>query len=558
MIVLDAEWPTLNERHMHMCGTLDTTTGEYACHENPASLEVWLSRRPMQPLCGHRIVYADMPALRDRWGVDISKRELIDTYTLSTLFRPTRLDGGHSLGEWGRRLGDYKGDFTDFDEPAEGETWHRWWTRMRDYMEQDVRLTEKLHRELTRKLAGAGFSQLSIDNELQIARIVQEQIDTGFKFDVEKATSLYVRLGAKRNAIRRELQHRFPPIVTQRWSEKTGKELKPHVEEFNPGSRQQVAKRLMSAGVKLTEVTPSGQYKISDELLQQIPHPVAQEVGEYMMLEKRISQMDGWFKYYNDSTGRIHGKVNPLGTNTHRQSQSRPNLAQIPSTRKPYGKECRELFCVPDAHKLVGIDASALELRLLANRLLDPEFKKQVEEGDVHTYNQQQAGLATRDEAKTFIYAFIYGASDAKLADILKCSVGAARSVRARFLKNMPAFEQFKRRTEAEAQSGTITLLDGSKVWVDSMHSVLNYQLQGDGAVVMKQALINFYPILKEQGAKLVVQAHDEWQIETPYYNADVVGAHGVHAIEQVTDQFDMFVKLTGEYQVGNNWASTH
>jgi DNA polymerase I-like protein with 3'-5' exonuclease and polymerase domains len=563
-LILDAEWTTIAPHRIHMVGVYNTSDSTYSHFSDRAAFIDYMSRHKQSAVAGHRLVFADVPMIRDRWGYDLREHVLVDTYTLSTMWRPGYFLGDHSLGAWGKRLKDYKGEFTDFDEPAEGETRDAWQARMAVYMKQDVMLTLKLLNHLSDKLDAEGFSQSSVLMEQQVARIVQEQIENGFFFDIEKATSLYVMLTARRSAKLSELQIMFPPLVEERWSEKTGKRLKDNVIEFNPASRQQVAARLVGAGVKLKDRTepsksfPNGQWKINEEILEKIPHPAAQLVAEYMMLEKRIGQLDQWFEYYNEDTHRIHGKVNPIGTNTRRQSQSRPNLAQIPSLRKPYGKECRELFTVPENCKLVGIDASALELRLFANRLGSEEYREVVTTGDVHTYNMEAAGLENRDQAKTFIYAFLYGAGVRRIAGILGCSEKAAKQTMDRFASNIPGFRKFKASIEEAAARSGITLIDGSKIQVEEKHKILNYQLQGDGAVAMKQALVNFYPDIRRNQAKLVVQAHDEWQIETPYHCCDVIGELGVKAIEKVTDDFDMFVPLTGEYQIGRSWADTH
>ena len=89
------------------------------------------------------------------------------------------------------------------------------------------------------------------------------------------------------------------------------------------------------------------------------------------MLQKRIAQIDSWLKVAHEQTGRVHAYVNHNGTITGRMTHRSPNMAQIPSISSSYGKECRECWSVPEGYKLVGIDASALELRMLAHYMND-------------------------------------------------------------------------------------------------------------------------------------------------------------------------------------------
>ncbi len=560
MIVMDCEWPINQPDKIWMVGALHVETNCYTRFDSPDALDIYLTYYDEDEIVGHYFIFADMPRLRKCWGIDLSNRTIYDTWTMGSFYKPRPEDNaGQSLKAWGGRIGEPKLDFTDFDEPAEGETQEEWWARMATYLEQDVKTNWEVYRYLHDLIEKAGMSFTALACELRIAKIVQQQIENGFFFDMEKATQLYVRMTSAQREVKQELQKLFPPIVIDRGEGKSGRKLKDKVIEFNPGSRQQIATRLQAKGVQFKHKTPGGAVKIDEEVLATVPLPEAAKIAEYLMLDKRISQLDQWFKYYRDDTGCIHGGVNPLGTNTHRQTQSSPNLAQIPSLRVPYGRQCRELFTVPEECKLVGVDASSLELRLLANRLQDPDFKQEVESGDVHTANMQRAGLHDRDQAKTFIYAFIYGARDPKLAQILKCSVAEAGAIRKRFLDNLPAFAEFKERTEKEAkETGLITLLDGSRVWCDSPHRVLNYQLQGDGAVVMKRGLCIAMECLKDTSAKLVVQAHDEWQFQTAFYDCDLVGKLCVKSLEKVSEVFNMYVQLTGEYKVGRSWADTH
>jgi DNA polymerase I-like protein with 3'-5' exonuclease and polymerase domains len=505
---------------------------------------------------GHNIIGFDAPLLRKLWGIDIPEEKLRDTLILSRLYDPPRT-GGHSLAAWGETLGSPTGDFDDYDGGLCQE--------MIDYCQQDVEITVRLYKHLMEKLANKGFKDPCISIEHKVASITKTQVDNGFLLDTEKATEIFQTVSARMFEIERELQEKFQPIVTERWSEKTGKQLKDKVEVFNVGSRQQIAKRLQSIGVKLnkrtekTEKGGGGNIIVDEETLEGINVPEAQLIGEYLMLQKRASQVDSWFKYTDDNN-RVHGRVITNGAVTGRMTHSSPNLAQIPATGKPFGKECRQCWTVPAGSKLVGIDASGLELRMLAHYMDDDAYTAEVLDGDIHTANMNAAGLTERSQAKTFIYAFLYGAGAGKIGSIVGGSYVQGQKLIDAFLENTPALKELKAKVARLSRAGILQGLDGRQLRVRSEHSALNTLLQGAGAIVMKQALINLNESLTRGGIpfKLVANVHDEWQIETPEYFAPFVGKAGVIAIEKAGIDLELRCPLTGEYNIGVDWSETH
>jgi DNA polymerase I-like protein with 3'-5' exonuclease and polymerase domains len=176
----------------------------------------------------------------------------------------------------------------------------------------------------------------------------------------------------------------------------------------------------------------------------------------------------------------------------------------------------------------------------------------------LYTTNQKLAGLKSRDQAKTFIYALIYGAGDAKLGTVVEGGRREGETLRRSFLNNLPSFKSFKDRIKREAANGWVRGLDGRKILVRSEHSALNTKLQGAGAIVMKVALIILNEKLKGLDASFVANVHDEWQIEAHQDIADKVGNLGVKSIEEAGNYLGLKCPLTGEYNVGNNWAETH
>ena len=502
-----------------------------------------------EKVVGHNLIGFDVGVLHRVWGVHIPRDLVVDSLYLSRLYNPSQ-EGGHSLRNWGTILGGTgKLDFTDYDGGLTDE--------MIEYCIADVELTERVHQWLDLQLQKEGFSQQAIDLEHRVGWIVTEQERNGFKLDVPFAEKLMMDLMFEMNNIEADLQSIFPPIVEERWSEKTGKRLKDKVTVFNPGSRKQIAERLQGLGVKFDKKTEKGNIIVDEKVLDGIDRPEAKAVARYMMLQKRVAQIDSWLKAVKDD-GRVHGRVITNGAVTGRMTHQSPNMAQVPAVSAPFGNECRSCWTVDEGNVLVGIDASGLELRMLAHYMDDDDYTNEILNGDIHTANQRAAGLETRPLAKTFIYAFLYGAGDAKIGAIVGGNSGTGRRLKERFLHNTPALEELRRRTDGQAQSGILAGLDGRKLRVRSQHAALNTLLQGAGACVMKQALIHLADKLRNIPHKFVANVHDEWQIETPAHYADTVGRIGVRSIRIAGETLGLRCPLDGEYRVGNNWAETH
>jgi DNA polymerase I-like protein with 3'-5' exonuclease and polymerase domains len=226
-----------------------------------------------------------------------------------------------------------------------------------------------------------------------------------------------------------------------------------------------------------------------------------------------------------------------------------------------YGAECRELWTVEKGMKLVGIDASGLELRMLAHYMKDEAYTNEVVSGDVHTANQKAAGLETRNQAKTFIYAFLYGAGDSKIGKITGGGAKEGQELKLRFLRNTPKLEELRQTIKRLLlNKQTLPGLDGRRLHVRSEHSALNTLLQGAGAIVMKKALVILDQKLRDAGIKykFVANVHDEWQIEVEASRAEEAGKLGVESIKEAGEAFSMRCPLTGEYRVGDNWKDTH
>jgi len=546
LITLDIETNTSHD-NIWVVVTQDVDTGEVLEHYNSYTLEPLLLN--CKGVIGHNIIGFDAPVLERVWGIHIPVDILIDTLVLSRLYNPS-LEGGHSLDSWGKRFGDHKIDFHDYDGGLSDE--------MVEYCRQDVALTTRLYKHLTDTLKREGFSQQCVDLEEKVAIITAQQERNGFMLDVEQATLLWQDITHKMRQITEQLQKVFPPIVEERWSEKTGKRLKDKVTEFNVGSRKQIAERLEGVGVKFKLQTEKGAIIVNEKVLEGIDIPEAKMIYEYLMLQKRAAQIDSWLTH--EKGGRVHGRVITNGAVTGRMTHHSPNLAQVPSVSAPYGRECRSFWCVPEGHKLIGCDASGLELRMLAHYMRDERYTNEILSGDIHTANMKAAGLTDRNQAKTFIYAFLYGAGAAKIGQIVGGGYREGQQLIDSFLRNTPALAKLREKVATHSTGGTLPGLDGRRLRVRSEHAALNTLLQGAGAVVMKQALVLLSESLNQYDIphKLVANVHDEFQIEVPENFADVVGKAAVRAIRNAGDVLDLRCPLDAEYNVGNNWAETH
>ena len=546
LITLDIETNTSHDT-IWCVVTEEVYTGNMAVHTTPETLAPLL--RDAVGVIGHNIIGFDAPVLEKVWSLQIPTEKLKDTLVLSRLWNPS-LEGGHSLDSWGKRFGDHKIDFHDYDGGLSDE--------MVKYCRQDVSLTTRLYKYLINLLNTEGFSDQCVDLEEKVYIITAQQERNGFMLDVEAATTLWQDITHKMRTITAELQKVFPPIVEERWSEKTGKRLKDKVTEFNVGSRKQIAERLEGVGVKFKIQTEKGAIIVNEKVLEGIDIPEAKMIYEYLMLQKRASQIDSWLTHEKD--GRVHGRVITNGAVTGRMTHHSPNMAQVPSVSAPYGRECRSFWIVPEHHKLVGCDASGLELRMLAHYMRDENYTNEILSGDIHTANMKAAGLTDRNQAKTFIYAFLYGAGPAKIGQIVGGGYKEGQKLTDSFLRNTPALARLRERVSKFSAGGTLPGLDGRRIRVRSEHAALNTLLQGAGAIVMKQALVLMVESLDTYAIpyKLVANVHDEFQIEVPENFADVVGKAAVRAIKNAGEVLDLRCPLDAEYNVGNNWAETH
>jgi len=489
---------------------------------------------------------------------------------------PAKLIGSYSLAAWGYRLGEHKGDYSlGFDRFNE---------EMFDYMMQDGAVTLLLYQ----KLMAHEPSALSVELEHRIARLCFQIETNGFPFNEKAAIDLHGRLVDEREQLRVELLNlfpnwkvRLPNFIPKRNNATKGYIAGQPVErwkevEFNPASRDHIADRLTAKyGWKPQVFTDNGKPVVDDDVLSVLPFPEAQKLARFFLLEKRIGQLaegnQAWLKVCKH--GKIHARYTPNGTVTGRSTHSHPNISQVPRVSSEFGRDCRALFHVPQGWVQLGADQSGLELRALASDLSGlagdgGNYARIVTQGDVHTTNQLAAGLSTRDGAKTFIYAFLYGAGDEKIGSIVGKGREAGRKLKAAFLAKTPGLDALLKIVKGAAKRGFIKGIDGRKIPIRSEHSALNMRLQNAGAVVCKQWGCDWDDALKATGLRhgwdgdyvFLSWSHDEYQLavrDDPEL-IETVKRIGIETGRNAGLPFNFQCPLDVDVKVGRNWAECH
>ena len=526
---------------------------------------------------GHNILGFDLPCLKKLWDIDIDYRKVKDTLVLSTLFYPER-KGGHSLEQWGIRLNNEKGKHTD---------WSKISSDMISYCMQDVRLTGQVYKHLldTEK---DSFSDGSIELEHMIKHVITQQERKGFYLDEKKTHILLSEIKSKSDEILLQVRQEVKPSVRlvreviPRYKKDgclaaTGLQSidRPHetvggpfsmisFEPFNLGSPKQIIARMERFGWKPVEFTEKGQAKITQKNLETVSSTAPSSIrnlAKWKMLETRVKTMEGWLDALS-SDGRVHGKVFPMGAVTGRMTHAEPNLANIVSSNKPYGTELRSCWTVEnvDTHCLVGMDVKGLELRMLAHYMQDDNFTSEVIDGDPHTYNQNAAGLETRAQAKTFIYALLYGAGAAKIGSIINGNSRQGKETQEKFLRNVPKLGKLIGAVQKKASRGYIRGIDGRKLWIRQARAALNTLLQGGGAIVCKQWSIILHDEIQKRNldAHLVNTIHDEQQYEVSKEHSEELMEIADTTMLKTGEFFNMRLPLNADATMGTTWAETH
>lgn len=632
MLVFDIETdgllPVVSKLYCISIG--DTETGEIQAYD-PEHAKDGVRRllshlRRGGQICGHNVINYDIPALEklfpwfrltraDEGGVRdtlvlarliYSNIENIDLGLMKKGVLPSKLYKSHTLKAWGYRLGVHKGEYGEQEE-----AWDEYTPEMLAYNEQDVRVTMALFD----KLDAAKYSETAIELEHRVSWLMARQERNGFPFNVKAAEELEATLRARAAVIDEQLRQEVPPLPDKVFIPKRDNKTKGYkkgvpiqrFKPFNPNSRKQIEYLIRSVhsyspdDADLYDIPDDadkpdlGEYrlKIDEETFsyikkdaaasEEVKH-LAELLEESLLLSKRLGQLaDGnhaWLKEYDRKDGKMHGRVITNGTVSGRAAHAHPNVAQVPAVGSPYGKECRALFNAGKWYE-VGVDASGLELRCLAHYMHpydDGEYAETILNGDIHTKNQEAAGLPTRNDAKRFIYGFLYGAGDAKIGKLIGGDASDGKKIKRKFLAATPALKILRdaiQNTIVEMTHGKVTRwkrhylrgLDGRLLHVRSPHSALNLLLQSAGAVVCKWWICRTEERMLERGYRhgwdgdfaFMAWIHDE--IQAACRTEEIAAAfveEAQAAMRDTQDALGFRMQLDTEGKIGKTWADCH
>lgn len=718
----------LKEVSLFFCAVVeDVDTGDIWYYEPDQIDEFCCKLDEADWLIGHNIIGYDIPAMAKLHGWMPRKGVVIyDTLIAARMYNPSlemhpdcpkkvwsehkqdwKNVGPHTLMNLGYIVGEHKDSF------GEDKAFDAFCPEMLSYCAQDVNVNVKVFHWLRRQMKG--WSDLSLQVEMEVAEYISWQMREGWWFDIEAADKLHNELQERMHELEEQVRHTFPPIYKPKTMVKDDdgnsipKVVQPKVtkagslssvslknifgemfdfyipvpehrfyadrveyysgsftpvvtEEFNLGSRQQIAERMQRAGWVPEKFTEKGNIIIDDEALESMAEagiPEGVLLQEYFKVSKILSMVTGWIEHYDWDTGAIHGYVNSVGAVTNRMTHSNPNVAQVPAssttdvhglvhkggkveyvqdvegedealclmtysgkkykkgqlvvidvaTGKPtgikyepedlksgswnddqfavaaahgeilvwgikggYGADCRDLFIAPPGYVVVGADASGLELRCLAHYMNDDEYTDLILHGDIHSHNQKLAGLAKRGQAKTFIYAFLYGAGNEKIGSIVEPYASSAEKKRKggelkdRFLSGLPKLKKLIDRVtnavESRGSRGTATVkgIDGRRIRIRAAYAALNSLLQSCGAIVCKLWLIAVMREVKARGLDVTPcgNIHDEIQAKVAEKDVEEYCEICEAAMVAVGEALDFRCPLAAEAKVGRSWAYTH
>ena len=281
------------------------------------------------------------------------------------------------------------------------------------------------------------------------------------------------------------------------------------------------------------------------------------DIDNWTSYRNRKGIIEGWLEKQID--GRLHGDMFTMGTATYRCSHK--IIANLPKADAIFGKELRELFVAEEGNVIVGADSAGNQFRALCHYVKDEKLTEQVLSGDIHQYNADLLNT-TRKQAKAWIYAYLFGAGNAKLGWVLAGvkSAQKGKASRDKYAEAIPGLKKLNENLQMLwKEKGYVITLDGRKVLAPKDYQCLNYLLQSAEAVTCKAAVAWAMSEIKKRGipAEPCLFYHDEQAWEVPESYAEEVKGILEESFDQGPRQFGVTI-MAGDGSIGQTYADAH
>jgi len=549
---------------------------------------------------------------------------LVDTLLMSRLQKPSRVSprgcraGPHSVEAWGVRFGRQK---------PEHEDWSRFSEDMLHRCREDVEIQCMILTALLDEGKGGNWKQAH-KTTFKLFEILHKQEEYGWLVDQEHMRWCIHTLSRWMDRIDRAVQPHLP-MLCERPSKVKG-EYSYYKNPYTKAGKLQayVEKYLHEAGVDYDTDTISGpfskvnfrrvdlnsneetkqfllssgwvpeQWNTNDngdrtspklshtENFEGVRGTLGRLIARRVQCRHRRSQIEGWFKSVRDD-GRIAQRISGIADTGRLKHQG---IVNVPGLEAFFGKQMRRCFVCKDGYRIVGVDSAGCQNRMLAARVGDPGYTKTLLDGrkedrtSIHFVNQaaitKLAGFTPSYRVcKNLNYAFLFGASDNKLATTANVPSKYGERIRQALLSVAPGLEEVidglkkewrstasvrRGRYGNEYYNGTVSGLDGRPILIEREHCLLVYMLQSDEALLMQYALIFLYDWLTEKGwvhgreYGFVANVHDEIQAEVREDLAEEYAELACKAIVHAGEYLNIACPHKGEYDIGFNWYETH
>ncbi|HCE2690818.1 TPA: DNA polymerase I [Vibrio parahaemolyticus] len=433
------------------------------------------------------------------------------------------------------------------------------------YAAEDADVTLRLHNRLFANIEqDEKLKSVYEEIEMPLVPVLSRIERTGVLIDDMKLSAQSVEIAARLE----ELEQKAYEIAEQ---------------EFNMNSPKQLQAILFEKmGLPVVKKTPSGTPSTNEEVLQELAldYPLPKLILEYRGLAKlKSTYTDKLPKMINPSTGRVHTSYHQAVTATGRLSSTDPNLQNIP-IRNEEGRRIRQAFVAPAGYKILAVDYSQIELRIMAHLSGDQALLDAFRDGkDIHAatvaeimgVSIDQVSSEQRRRAKAVNFGLIYGMSAFGLAKQLGIPRGEAQAYMDKYFERYPGVMQYMEDTRsAAADKGYVETIFGRRLHLPEIKSrngmrrkaaeraAINAPMQGTAADIIKKAMLLVDQWIQEEGngrVKLLMQVHDELVFEVEESSLSEIESKVQKLMESAAE---LKVPLVAEAGHGDNWDQAH